>query len=1226
MSGKKLLLALVACCVLLSASAQVSINPLFFGQNYWHPNNLTSTHANWTKVQNSGVKIMRLGGIEPNLGDATVSQPPVTIDQMLSMIDYARQRDIEPVIQVPLCPSEVLTSHPYAQPYAHWLYNARKMVYEINVVHKKNIKYWIIANEPDQPTTVPWGYSYDTAPEAVEIAKYIREFSAAMKDADPTIKIIGPELSWAKPAVYDELLSNPSTNAASILGTIPTGAGTGLYYVDIVSYHLYPSYTSMDEVIEFPSQKFVNGDPGFYGLTDFFNNSTTNAPSRNINNLKIAITELDHTGSASESGTGVVHHEIVSQNNTFTGFSANGNSFVAGQWWIDIMANMLNSQSGGKCIADFLTFWSVQEGNTHGYLHSANNEEKSKYWHFQMMANNFRGNFHMATVDLCPQVTGNNIKKVKAFGSQDDNQISVIIMNQSSTDQTFQMNFNNSNVYSSGLDVNLRFNFNKNKSFTFGVGGNNPLFKVEANSTMLMTFNCSGDIVSMKKYKQADAVNAAIASTPDPGPQTPSGFSPVGTMGALPTLAVTDGTCLGGLYDGDIVVNSCTGCSYAWSNFNTGSSITNVKPGAYFVDIIKPGGCNTPAIPIRLTGMVDSPEMPSLDVTPLTSAHCGTSGPTLTATTSNPAGINWTATGGTLGCTTCLTPTATTSSTSTPGSYTATVTQTGMCSNTKTVTVKKLSTAETHDVYVGDGLLIGGNPDNPQDVGNEANNTSGLSCSDDIWVRNYSAVLITDPTAGVTHYKDEHIHQSPDWTNIADNTPWVYVKLRNIGCQTVTGTLYTFWDRGGSGGSDTWKQVSGNNHCDWTNIPPGPSYTAGSGVSVSVPAGQTHVTRVQWRDIASEPVPGSSMTNPSNDYCLTARFASANDPMISELQPATCPGTSFQYNNILQNNNWAQKNVVMVNNITQVWHSMTVGNSQPTPSKIKLKFAVPVAEYSNPLTDYGDIAIYLGSDLLERWVRGGSRGAGIEVLNDSVILVTDTVAFIENIEFAGNEELNTSVTFLQTSEPASYGTFNWSVTSYATNSNRTYTQGHQYYIVNLQECAAVFAGFDQVIGASCSTSLTATPAISDATYTWYEAGVGSISTDRVTVVSPTVTTTYYVEMTNGDGCDVKTDTVIVSVDSEIHCRMGHDTGNSSQGLMSIVPNPASDKATIYYSIGTEGEIRVTNVFGQTVAAYKVNAGTGQVNVDCAHLASGIYYTSLVAHGKIEKTMKLVITK
>ncbi|HEY0030014.1 MAG TPA: hypothetical protein VGC65_04595, partial [Bacteroidia bacterium] len=196
------------------------ISTHFFGENAWMPDTIGNAsactdppcilngklHQHWADIKNSGASIIRFGGIAPDKNMPTNYQ-------FLKMIDSVRAQGMEPVIQVPF--------HNYRYTAAQ----AAGIVNFLNVVKGKNIKYWIIANEPNL------GYSFTTA---AQIANYFKPFASAMKAVDPSIIIIGPEIAWFDQSIINGLTTPGGPN------DITGKDASGRYYLDVISFHTYP--------------------------------------------------------------------------------------------------------------------------------------------------------------------------------------------------------------------------------------------------------------------------------------------------------------------------------------------------------------------------------------------------------------------------------------------------------------------------------------------------------------------------------------------------------------------------------------------------------------------------------------------------------------------------------------------------------------------------------------------------------------------------------------------------------------------------------------------------------------------------------------------------------------------------------------------------------------------------------------------------------------------------
>jgi hypothetical protein len=141
---------------------------------------------------------MRIGGYN---SDANRPEP-FTNDELDKAIAYARAIDAQPLLQVPLI-GNVNGQSPNAL-------DAGEIVKYANVSHDYAVKYFAIGNEPDLYATQgaladPSQPAFpDYTPE--DYCATVIDFAKAMKAVDPTIKIVGPQLSY-KYQVNDDWLS-----------------------------------------------------------------------------------------------------------------------------------------------------------------------------------------------------------------------------------------------------------------------------------------------------------------------------------------------------------------------------------------------------------------------------------------------------------------------------------------------------------------------------------------------------------------------------------------------------------------------------------------------------------------------------------------------------------------------------------------------------------------------------------------------------------------------------------------------------------------------------------------------------------------------------------------------------------------------------------------------------------------------------------------------------------
>lgn len=391
----------------------VPISLHFAGINAWMPYQIGVHKYNgklaskWLEVQQSGVKIMRYGGH----GVDVYADPilDVTKEQYVALVDAMRDKGIEPVLQVPVLGSTYSASQ------------AADIVRYVNVTNGKGVKYWIIGNEPNLSGG---GYNYTTAQP---VAAYIKSFASAMKAVDSSIKIIGPETAGYHDTIINGLTSctgNPATDVDSVMGKDSNGS----YYVDIVSFHTYGFNGSQTRPQAITKLMETNG----------FNDDLSSLKSRiatcNIlhgrtgdDALKMAVTEAN------------INYTQPSNSDGLDGVGSG--SFIGGQFWAEMMG--IAMQQG----VDFITFWSTIEGSStyweseNGYFSGDGTIKRPSYYHFQMMAQNFRGSSITATDTVT--ATGNDQPNIKTFASQDTDQIVVMVMNQdlsSSFDYTVRLN------------------------------------------------------------------------------------------------------------------------------------------------------------------------------------------------------------------------------------------------------------------------------------------------------------------------------------------------------------------------------------------------------------------------------------------------------------------------------------------------------------------------------------------------------------------------------------------------------------------------------------------------------------------------------------------------------------------------------------------------------------------------------------------------------------------
>ncbi|MDP1746817.1 MAG: hypothetical protein Q8L90_14675, partial [Bacteroidota bacterium] len=442
-----LILLIILPLISIQIVSSQNISGKIFGQNAWMPNSIGTTTFNgkldsqWNKVKNSHAKICRYGGI-------AVDKNMPTNTQYLNIIDSIRNNGMEPVMLVSFDNNKYTAAQ------------AGQTVEFINIISNKNIKYWVIGNEPDNS----YGYV-----NSAQVADYVKRFSLAMKQKDPSIKIIAPETAWYNQNILDGLIT--PGGVSDITGK----DSSGNFIVDLISFHTFPfrGIQKRNEVISYLTEPYQFE----YNLTQLNQKiaACNSFHQRNSNfTLRMAVTEANIDWQNPQ-GDGV--------------FGVGANSFLGGQFWAEMIGICM------KTNVDFINFWSIIEGNELGYLNHSTTLPKPSYYHFQMLADNFKGKFFKGT---------DNKTNVKSFGSKKDNEISVIIMNQ---DQS------NDFIYTLRLDTNLisgtdplKINIDADVTIEY----NDTVFR---ESSVLLTLNANGTLLKKCVYKLNGNADQGLSPT-----------------------------------------------------------------------------------------------------------------------------------------------------------------------------------------------------------------------------------------------------------------------------------------------------------------------------------------------------------------------------------------------------------------------------------------------------------------------------------------------------------------------------------------------------------------------------------------------------------------------------------------------------------------------------------------------------------------------------------------
>lgn len=188
------------------------ISPYLFGTNYG-PMHAVSLDV-LPLAENGGFTALRFPG---GAWTDTVDMKPFQIDQFIAL---TKQMGAIPTISVRLLGGQPET--------------AAELVRYTNIQKKYGVTYWSIGNEPNIYTLLKQA-DYEYTPD--DLNKDWRAIALAMKAADPTIKLMGPELSqWNE--TYDATPKDPAKRDWMTEFLKSNGD-----LVDVVSVHRYPMFS-----------------------------------------------------------------------------------------------------------------------------------------------------------------------------------------------------------------------------------------------------------------------------------------------------------------------------------------------------------------------------------------------------------------------------------------------------------------------------------------------------------------------------------------------------------------------------------------------------------------------------------------------------------------------------------------------------------------------------------------------------------------------------------------------------------------------------------------------------------------------------------------------------------------------------------------------------------------------------------------------------------------------
>lgn len=316
--------------------------------------------------------------------------------------------------------------------------------------------------------------------------------------------------------------------------------------------------------------------------------------------------------------------------------------------------------------------------------------------------------------------------------------------------------------------------------------------------------------------------------------------------------------------------------------------------------------------------------------------------------------------------------------------------------------------------------------DLPLDLGIEPDAAVGpMWASDDVWVRRQDDGLTIQD------------HENPEYRPPGDPPNWVYVRVRNRGCQDAArGDVKLYWAKASTAlgwpapfdGSVTTPAVMG-----------GP---IGSQPTGAVPAGGFTVLKFPWSP--PDPAGYASFGGDAAHFCLLSRI---------ETDPAPPYGMAFAegpdlYLNVQRNNNIVWKNLTVVDELEDGSRRAAVVVDGLPQAPTKLVIRAQAARGRRSVLDWARVELDLGERLYGAWQESGAQGYGVEAAGGTRVAVRRRRAFLDNLPLRPGDP-QTLVVLVQPrpDAPAQGDVFQLDIEHYASDDDGDQLVGGQRMVV-----------------------------------------------------------------------------------------------------------------------------------------------------------------------------------
>lgn len=287
--------------------------------------------------------------------------------------------------------------------------------------------------------------------------------------------------------------------------------------------------------------------------------------------------------------------------------------------------------------------------------------------------------------------------------------------------------------------------------------------------------------------------------------------------------------------------------------------------------------------------------------------------------------------------------------------------------------------------------------DRPWDLGDEPSSDILLNwLSEDIWVRNQD--------------DDIEEHQNPIYYKDPEKYNYVYVRVRNRGCQASTGQEFLTLNWAKAATSFRWPD-----HWDGSvtvnNIPFGGLIDKLPIPSIS--PGSAAIVKFKWRPpnpydfsrIGNNPI---FLNNEPHHFCLLSRVVSPNDVMHTE--------TEFLFDNVSNNNNISMKNISVIQNppddvligtdLRASGANVIIRNPLKHDAAFDIEIKEVKTENSPSVLNLHNALLTLENNLWQAWIRAGANMNNAIIYNplENLLKLTGSTALFKNLTLEPNKD------------------------------------------------------------------------------------------------------------------------------------------------------------------------------------------------------------------------------